>query len=145
MELWTWLSDFMKKGVRLEMSWKASWGCAFTWTWSRARMYTGPSMEEDSPREANKWEWWGCKEWSQGAVSKARWTGAGPGFPGRLVVKNPSRKAGDTGSMPGPGRFHMPRGNEACAPQQEKMLQWESYTPQWESSPHSLQIEKSPV
>ena len=29
-------------------------------------------------------------------------------FPGGAVVKNPPANAGDTGSSPGPGRFHMP-------------------------------------
>ena len=29
------------------------------------------------------------------------------GFPGGLVVKNPSASAGDTGSIPDPGRSHM--------------------------------------
>ena len=33
------------------------------------------------------------------------------GFPGGAVVKNPPANAGDTGSSPGPGRSHMPRGN----------------------------------
>ena len=33
-------------------------------------------------------------------------------FPGGPVVKNPPASAGDTGSIPGPGRFHMPRDNE---------------------------------
>ena len=33
------------------------------------------------------------------------------GFPGGAVVKNPTANAGDTGSSPGPGRFHMPRSN----------------------------------
>ena len=33
------------------------------------------------------------------------------GFPGGAVVKNLSANAGDTGSSPGPGRFHMPRSN----------------------------------
>ena len=32
-------------------------------------------------------------------------------FPGGSVVKNPAANAGDTGSVPGPGRSHMPRGN----------------------------------
>ena len=32
-------------------------------------------------------------------------------FPGNPVVKNPPANAGDTGSIPGPRRFHMPRGN----------------------------------
>ena len=30
-------------------------------------------------------------------------------FPGGAVVKNPPANAGDTGSSPGPGRFHVPR------------------------------------
>ena len=38
-------------------------------------------------------------------------------FPGGAVVKNPPANAGDTGSSPGPGRSHMPRSNEAHAPQ----------------------------
>ena len=29
-------------------------------------------------------------------------------FPGGAVVKNPPASAGDTGSIPGPGRSHMP-------------------------------------
>ena len=33
------------------------------------------------------------------------------GFPGGSVVKNPSASAGDTGSIPGPGRSQMPWGN----------------------------------
>ena len=32
-------------------------------------------------------------------------------FPGGPVVKNPPANAGDAGSIPGPGRSHMPRGN----------------------------------
>ena len=32
-------------------------------------------------------------------------------FPGGTVVKNPSANAGDMGSIPGPGRSHMPRSN----------------------------------
>ena len=33
------------------------------------------------------------------------------GFPGGAVVKNPPANAGDTGSIPGPGRSHMLRSN----------------------------------
>ena len=33
------------------------------------------------------------------------------GFPGGTVVKNPPANAGDMGSIPGPGRSHMPRIN----------------------------------
>ena len=32
------------------------------------------------------------------------------GFPSGTVAKNPPAKAGDTGSIPGLGRSHMPRG-----------------------------------
>ena len=32
-------------------------------------------------------------------------------FPGGTVVKNTPANAGDTGSMPGPGRSHMPWSN----------------------------------
>ena len=33
------------------------------------------------------------------------------GFPGGAVVKNPPANAGHMGSIPGPGRSHMPRSN----------------------------------
>ena len=33
------------------------------------------------------------------------------GFPGGSVAKNPAAKTGDSGSIPGPGRSHMPRSN----------------------------------
>ena len=39
------------------------------------------------------------------------------GFPAGSMVKNLPTKAGDTGSIPDPGRFHMPWSNQACAPQ----------------------------
>ena len=38
-------------------------------------------------------------------------------FPGGTVVKNPPANAGDTGSIPGPGRSYMPRSNKARARQ----------------------------
>ena len=38
-------------------------------------------------------------------------------FSGGAVDKNVPASAGDTGSIPGPGRFHMPPSNWACAPQ----------------------------
>ena len=38
-------------------------------------------------------------------------------FPGGAVVKNPPANAGDTGSIPGPGRSHMPWSKEARVPQ----------------------------
>ena len=33
------------------------------------------------------------------------------GLPGGTMVKSPPANAGDTGSIPGPGRSHMPRVN----------------------------------
>ena len=39
------------------------------------------------------------------------------GFPGGLVVKNLSANGGDVGLIPGLGRSHMLRSNEACVPQ----------------------------
>ena len=33
------------------------------------------------------------------------------GFHGGPVIKNPPASAGDMGSIPGPGRFHIPQGN----------------------------------
>ena len=39
------------------------------------------------------------------------------GFPGGAVVKYPPANAGDTGSIPGLGRSHMPWSNYARAPQ----------------------------
>ena len=44
--------------------------------------------------------------------NKTKWD-----FPGGAVVKNPPANAGHVGSSPGPGRSHMPRTNDACAPQ----------------------------
>ena len=44
------------------------------------------------------------------------------GSPGGTVVKNPPANAGDTGSIPGPGRSHMPRSNEAHASQLQSLL-----------------------
>ena len=38
-------------------------------------------------------------------------------FPAGAVDKNLSANAGDTGSIPGPGKFHMPRSNLAHVPQ----------------------------
>ena len=37
----------------------------------------------------------------------------GTGLPGVTVDKNLPANAGDTGLIPGPGRFHMPRSNWA--------------------------------
>ena len=46
------------------------------------------------------------------------------GFPGGAVVENLPANAGDTGSSPGLGRFHMPRSNWACEPQLLSLRVW---------------------
>ena len=64
-------------------------------------------------------------------------------FPGGSVVKNPPANEGDTGSIPDPGRSHMPWSNyahmlqpskptrpRACALQQDKSRQWAARAPQ---------------
>ena len=38
-------------------------------------------------------------------------------FPGGAVVGKPPANAGDTGSIPGPGRSHLLQSNQAHAPQ----------------------------
>ena len=64
-------------------------------------------------------------------------------FPGGPVVKCLPANAGDTSSIPGPGRFHIPHDNWTCAPQLLKPLSFRAWTPQPESSPYSLQLEKA--
>ena len=71
-------------------------------------------------------------------------------FPGGAVVENPPANAGDTGSIPGPGRSHMLRATttEACAPRarapkQEKPPQWEACCIATKSSPRSPQLEEA--
>ena len=69
-------------------------------------------------------------------------------FPGGPVVKNPPANAGNMGSIPGWGRFRVPRSNQACEPQlpkpmyprahplhQEKPPQGEAYVPQTRAAP----------
>ena len=46
------------------------------------------------------------------------------GFPGGAVVENLPANAGDTGSSPGLGRSHMPRGNWAREPQLLSLRVW---------------------
>ena len=95
-------------------------------------------------------------------------------LPCGLVVKNLPANAGDTGSIPGPGRLHMLQSNSARAPllslcsrpwscnycthvlqllkptypramlSDKRPPQWGALAPQLESSSHLPQIEKSP-
>ena len=58
---------------------------------------------------------WLVSKWNGERIPFKKWWGEG--FPGGIVVKNPPANAGDTGSSPGLGRSHMPRSNEARAPQ----------------------------
>ena len=46
------------------------------------------------------------------------------GFPGGAVVENLPANAGDTGSIPGLGRSHMPRSNWAREPQLLSLRVW---------------------
>ena len=90
-------------------------------------------------------------------------------FPGGSAVKNPPGNAGGTGSIPDPGRAHMPWSNEphepqllspssraqgphllkpmcptACALEQEKPPRWEANSLQLESSSRLPQLKESP-
>ena len=79
------------------------------------------------------------------------------GFPGCPVLRNRPANEGDTGLIPGLGRFHMPRGNKAQAPQllkplhpraraqqQEKPPQGEARSPQLDSNPLLTAARESP-
>ena len=48
------------------------------------------------------------RKWTVPGATKEIWGG---GFPGGKVVKNPTANAGHMGSIPGPGRSHMPWSN----------------------------------
>ena len=56
-------------------------------------------------------------------------------FPGGPVVKNPPARAADTGSIPGPGRFHMLWSNYTCVPQLLKTVLPEACALQQEKLP----------
>ena len=64
-------------------------------------------------------------------------------FPRGSEVKNLPASVGDPGSIPDPGRSHLPQSSWGCAPPQGQLLRWETRAPQLESSPHSLPLEKS--
>ena len=51
-------------------------------------------------------------------------------FSGGKVHRNPPANAGDMSSTPGPGRFHMPRSNEAPVPRLQSLC----------SGPHKPQL-----
>ena len=72
-----------------------------------------PSWQTDCPRpSASRTVWWD--------------------LPGGTGDNNLSANAGDTGSIPGQGRFHMPCSNEARAPQLPKPLAPTACAPQRE-------------
>ena len=50
-----------------------------------------------------------------------------PYFPGGAVVKSPPVNAGDTGSIPGPGRSHMLRRSEERRVGKECRSRWSPY------------------
>ena len=77
------------------------------------------------------------------------------GFPGGAVVESLPADAGDTGSIPGLGRFHMARSNWACEPQMLGLRVWSLCSVMGEaatvrgprtamrSGPHLPQLEKA--
>ena len=77
------------------------------------------------------------------------------GFPGGAVVENLPANAGDTGSSPGLGRYHMPRSNWAREPQLLSLRVWSLCSATREaamvrgprtamkSGPHLPQLEKA--
>ena len=52
------------------------------------------------------WGWWGEQERRGAPAFMEKWVQED--FPGGTVGENPPASAGNTGSIPGPGRFHMP-------------------------------------
>ena len=91
------------------------------------------------------------KNFSKAAVYKINIQG----FPGGAVVQNLPANAGDTGSCPGLGRFHMPRSDWAREPQLLSLRVWSLCSTTREaatvrglctamkSGPCSLQLEKA--
>ena len=79
------------------------------------------------------------------------------GFPGGSVVKNLPDNAGSTGSIPDPGRSHMPWTYWACTSQlpkpaclracapQEKPPQWAAWIPQLANSPQLSTTREKPA
>ena len=58
------------------------------------------------------------------------------GLPWWLSIENPACKAGDTSLISGPGRFHMPRSNQAHMMQILKVACPRARAPQQEMAPH---------
>ena len=97
------------------------------------------------------------KIWQQPRCASVveRINNCGTGFPGGAVVENLPANAGDTGSSPGLGRFHMPRSNWAREPQLLSLSIWSLCSATREaaivrglrtamkSGPHSPQLEKA--
>ena len=77
-------------------------------------------------------------------------------FPGGMVDKNLPTNAGDTGSIPGPGRFHMLWATKSHAQNywahvptvcvlQQKTPQWEACALQWRVAPAHCKLKKAYV
>ena len=94
-----------------------------------------PQVKKENWDIVHIWDWWPW-DWT-------RWQQNPSSFTGTCGLWWSSGKK-STGSIPGPGRSHMPWTNEAQAPQQEKAPQREDCALQRESSPCSPQLEKSP-
>ena len=61
---------------------------------------------------------------------------------GGPVIENLPASAGETGLIPGLGRFCMPEHSRACDQHYEKPPQRDAHELQLECRPHSLQLEK---
>ena len=113
---------------------QGQWGVPATWPWNGlALLYYSVIPCFHLPSEVGGWD-----------------------FPGCPVGSNPPSSEEDIGSVPGPGRLLMPRGNwaqapqplkptlpRACPQQQEMPPQREACVPQLESNPHLMQLEKA--
>ena len=73
------------------------------------------------------------------------------GFPGSSVVKNPPASAEDTGSIPDPGRSHIPWSNKARVPQllslcsRARQLQLQSQRPRARAPQQENHCDEKPL
>ena len=65
------------------------------------------TLMKEIEEETNKWKGIPCSWFGRINNLKCQYQD----FPGGTAVKNPPANAGDMGSIPGPGRLHMPRSN----------------------------------
>ena len=68
-----------------------------------------PNRQYNLEKEEQSWRY--HAPWLQTILQSYSNQNSMVGFPGGTVVKNPPANAGDTGSIPGPGRSHMLQSN----------------------------------